>query len=68
MPVTEQTCVSSIPNNPKAAKMAAETYHPHDPLTPQEIRLASSVFKTEMLRRGVRSIKSCYVDLLERES
>lgn len=42
--------------------------HPLDPLSPSEIRLASATFRTEMLRRGVRSLKSTYVDLVERES
>jgi len=67
MPVAEQTHVSSTANDPKAAKAAQNAYHPHDPLTADEIRAASSAFKTELLRKGVRSVKSCYVDLVERK-
>lgn len=44
-----------------------KAYHPCDPLTPQEIRAVSAAFKTELLRKGIRSIKSTYVDLIERE-
>ncbi|BGP19494.1 hypothetical protein JCM10213_006314 [Rhodosporidiobolus nylandii] len=40
-------------------------YHPHDPLTAAEISLASGCFKTELLKRGVKSIKSCAVTLIE---
>jgi len=41
-------------------------YHPHDPLTAAEISLASGLFRTEMLKRGIKSLKSCAVSLLER--
>ncbi|GAA5853327.1 hypothetical protein JCM8547_000285 [Rhodosporidiobolus lusitaniae] len=40
-------------------------YHPHDPLTATEISLASGLFKTEFTKRGVRSLKSCVVTLIE---
>ncbi|GAA5836765.1 hypothetical protein JCM9279_007655 [Rhodotorula babjevae] len=40
-------------------------YHPHDPLTASEISLASGCFRTEMLKRGVKSLKSCAISLLE---
>ena len=43
-------------------------YHPHDPLTASEISLASACFRTEMLKRGVKSLKSCAISLLERAS
>lgn len=51
-----------------AAEVVAPPRHVLDPLSPQEIRLASATFRTELLRRGVRSVKSTYVDLIERES
>ncbi|GAA5824799.1 hypothetical protein JCM11251_005350 [Rhodosporidiobolus azoricus] len=40
-------------------------YHPHDPLTAAEISLATGCFKTEMIKRGLRSIKSAAVTLIE---
>lgn len=43
-------------------------YHPHDPLTAAEISLASGCFRTELLKRGVKSLKSCAISLLERAS
>lgn len=67
MPVAQETFAPSEPIDLKATKAAADAYHPCDPLTPDEIRSASAAFRTELLRKGVRSIKSCYVDLLERE-
>ncbi|TKA52316.1 hypothetical protein B0A53_04784 [Rhodotorula sp. CCFEE 5036] len=48
-----------------STRLDADVYHPHDPLTASEISLASSCFRTEMLNRGLRSIKSCAVTLLE---
>jgi hypothetical protein len=50
-----------------STRLDADVYHPHDPLTASEISLASSCFRTEMLNRGLRSIKSCAVTLLERK-
>lgn len=41
--------------------------HPLDPLSPEEIKVASATFRTELLRKGIRSVKSTYVDLIERE-
>ncbi|GAA6030894.1 hypothetical protein JCM8097_008924 [Rhodosporidiobolus ruineniae] len=41
------------------------SYHPHDPLTADEIILASGCFKTEFTKRGIRSLKSCAVTLVE---
>ncbi|GAA6046717.1 hypothetical protein JCM3770_003132 [Rhodotorula araucariae] len=40
-------------------------YHPHDQLTASEISLASGCFRTEMIKRGVKSLKSCAVSLIE---
>ncbi|KAL8281293.1 hypothetical protein RQP46_006327 [Phenoliferia psychrophenolica] len=39
--------------------------HPLDALSGPEILLASAAFRSELLRRGVRSVKSCYVTLVE---
>ncbi|GAA5995428.1 uncharacterized protein JCM10292_005167 [Rhodotorula paludigena] len=41
------------------------SYHPLDPLTAAEISLASGCFRTELLKRGLKSIKSCAVSLVE---
>ncbi|GAA5910033.1 uncharacterized protein JCM6883_000531 [Sporobolomyces salmoneus] len=41
------------------------TYHPHDPLTAGEILQASALFRTELLNRGIQSVKSCCVALVE---
>ncbi|GAA6021237.1 hypothetical protein JCM11491_001519 [Sporobolomyces phaffii] len=40
-------------------------YHPHDPLTAAEILQASALFRSELLNRGLTSIKSCCVALVE---
>ncbi|GAA5977320.1 hypothetical protein JCM21900_004357, partial [Sporobolomyces salmonicolor] len=40
-------------------------YHPHDPLTAGEIVQASACFRTELLNKGLQSIKSCSVSLIE---
>ena len=40
--------------------------HPLDALSAAEITLASGAFRTELLRRNIRSVKSCYVTLVER--
>ncbi|GAA5920845.1 hypothetical protein JCM5296_004428, partial [Sporobolomyces johnsonii] len=40
-------------------------YHPHDPLTAGEIVQASACFRTELLNKGLQSIKSCSVSLVE---
>lgn len=50
-----------------STRLDADVFHPHDPLSAREISLASACFRTEMLNRGVRSLKSCAVTLLERE-
>ncbi|KAM0750283.1 peroxisomal copper amine oxidase [Meredithblackwellia eburnea MCA 4105] len=39
--------------------------HPLDALSPAEIVLASKTFRTELLRRGIRSVRSAYVTLVE---
>lgn len=44
------------------------SYHPLDSLSAAEISLASSVFRTELFRSGIRSAKSLYVTLIERKS
>ncbi|KAK4704122.1 primary-amine oxidase, partial [Phenoliferia sp. Uapishka_3] len=41
--------------------------HPLDSLSASEIALASGTFRSELLRRGIRSVKSCYVTLVERK-
>ncbi|GAA6012761.1 hypothetical protein JCM10207_005352 [Rhodosporidiobolus poonsookiae] len=41
------------------------SYHPHDPLSAGEISLASGCFRTELLKRGVKSVKSAAVTLIE---
>ncbi|GAA5837712.1 hypothetical protein JCM3766R1_000561 [Sporobolomyces carnicolor] len=41
------------------------SYHPHNPLTALEISQASALFRTELLNRGIRSVKSCCVALVE---
>lgn len=56
------------PASVTVTRLDADVYHPHDPLTASEISLASACFRTEMLNRGLRSIKSCAVTLLERKS
>jgi len=42
-------------------------YHPHDPLTASEIQQASALFRSELLNKGVQSVKSCCVALIERK-
>lgn len=56
------------PASPTSTRAEADVFHPHDPLSASEISLASGCFRTEMLNRGLRSIKSCAVTLLERKS
>ncbi|GAA5826836.1 hypothetical protein JCM5353_005413 [Sporobolomyces roseus] len=40
-------------------------YHPHDPLTASEIQQASALFRSELLKKGLNSVKSCCVALIE---
>ncbi|SCZ97604.1 BZ3500_MvSof-1268-A1-R1_Chr4-3g07289 [Microbotryum saponariae] len=58
--------VEAISSAPGAcgARNAAKA-HPLDPLTVGEIQLVSAAFKNEMFQRGVLSVKSCHVDLVE---
>ncbi|GAA5868537.1 hypothetical protein JCM3774_005421 [Rhodotorula dairenensis] len=53
------------PASSTSTRVEADVFHPHDPLSASEISLASGCFRTEMLNRGLRSIKSCAVTLLE---
>ncbi|GAA5964690.1 hypothetical protein JCM3765_004354 [Sporobolomyces pararoseus] len=41
------------------------SYHPHNPLTAGEILQASALFRSELLQRGIKSVKSCCVALVE---
>ncbi|SCV69173.1 BQ2448_2193 [Microbotryum intermedium] len=57
--------VEAISSAPDGRARAAAKAQPLDPLTVSEIQLVSAAFKNEMFQRGVRSVKSCHVDLVE---
>lgn len=67
MPVPQSTASSPERADAKVIKPTVDWYHPCDPLTPDEIRLASGAFRTALLQKGIRSVKSTYVDLIERK-